>query len=149
VTLDELAAMVKRGKKFLVYEAKTGADITRSVLAQIVFDQENSTAHDSTRTRPEQMEEHSRTRAQNRTFDWSLATAFVIGRLRRNEESTIVGTVARVVHPNPLPDPGGGIVISHAVFAFGMQRRIGVAFLTPGSSPDPFSVGCFWAASQP
>jgi len=37
VTLDELAAMVKRGKKFLVYEAKTGADITRSVLAQIVF----------------------------------------------------------------------------------------------------------------
>ena len=42
VTLDELAAMVKRGKNFLVYDAKTGADITQSVLAQIVFEQENS-----------------------------------------------------------------------------------------------------------
>jgi polyhydroxyalkanoate synthesis repressor PhaR len=41
VTLDELAAMVKRGRNFLVYDAKTGADITRSVLAQIVFEQEN------------------------------------------------------------------------------------------------------------
>jgi polyhydroxyalkanoate synthesis regulator protein len=41
VTLDELAAMVKRGKNFLVYDAKTGADITQSVLAQIVFEQEN------------------------------------------------------------------------------------------------------------
>jgi polyhydroxyalkanoate synthesis regulator protein len=42
VTLDELAAMVKRGKDFLVYDAKTGADITRSVLAQIAFEQENA-----------------------------------------------------------------------------------------------------------
>jgi polyhydroxyalkanoate synthesis regulator protein len=42
VTLDELAAMVKRGKNFLVYDAKTGADLTQSVLAQIVFEQENS-----------------------------------------------------------------------------------------------------------
>jgi polyhydroxyalkanoate synthesis repressor PhaR len=41
VTLDELAAMVKRGRNFLVYDAKTGADITRSVLAQIIFEQEN------------------------------------------------------------------------------------------------------------
>ena len=41
VTLDELAAMVKRGKNFLVYDAKTGADITQSVLAQIVFEQKN------------------------------------------------------------------------------------------------------------
>jgi len=39
VTLDELAAMMKRGKNFLVYDAKTGVDITRSVLAQIVFEQ--------------------------------------------------------------------------------------------------------------
>jgi polyhydroxyalkanoate synthesis repressor PhaR len=38
VTLDELAAMVKRGRNFLVYDAKTGADITRSVLAQIAFE---------------------------------------------------------------------------------------------------------------
>jgi len=42
VTLDELAAMMKRGKNFLVYDSKTGADITQSVLAQIVFHQENS-----------------------------------------------------------------------------------------------------------
>jgi polyhydroxyalkanoate synthesis repressor PhaR len=42
VTLSDLGAMVKRGKDFLVYDAKTGADITRSVLAQIVFEQENS-----------------------------------------------------------------------------------------------------------
>jgi polyhydroxyalkanoate synthesis repressor PhaR len=42
VTLNDLGAMVKQGKDFLVYDAKTGADITRSVLAQIVFEQENS-----------------------------------------------------------------------------------------------------------
>ena len=42
VPLDDLGAMVKRGKEFLVYDAKTGADITRSVLAQIVFERENS-----------------------------------------------------------------------------------------------------------
>jgi polyhydroxyalkanoate synthesis repressor PhaR len=42
VTLDALAAMVKQGKNFLVYDAKTRADITRSVLAQIAFDRENS-----------------------------------------------------------------------------------------------------------
>jgi polyhydroxyalkanoate synthesis repressor PhaR len=42
VTLDDLAAMVKRRKNFLVYDAKTGADITRAVLAQIAFEQENS-----------------------------------------------------------------------------------------------------------
>ena len=42
VTLDELAAMMKRGRNFLVYDAKTGIDITRSVLTQIVLEQENS-----------------------------------------------------------------------------------------------------------
>lgn len=40
-TLDELAAIVKRGRNFLVTDGKTGVDITRSVLAQIVFEQEN------------------------------------------------------------------------------------------------------------
>jgi polyhydroxyalkanoate synthesis repressor PhaR len=33
--------MVKEGEDFLVYDAKTGDDITRSVLAQIIFEQEN------------------------------------------------------------------------------------------------------------
>ena len=41
VTLEDLAAMVKNGEDFLVYDAKTGDDITRSVLAQIIFEQEN------------------------------------------------------------------------------------------------------------
>jgi polyhydroxyalkanoate synthesis repressor PhaR len=41
VTLEDLASMVKVGEDFLVYDAKTGDDITRSVLAQIIFEQEN------------------------------------------------------------------------------------------------------------
>jgi polyhydroxyalkanoate synthesis repressor PhaR len=41
VTLDDLAAMKKRGKSFLVHDAKTGVDITRAVLAQIAFVEEN------------------------------------------------------------------------------------------------------------
>lgn len=41
VTLEDLATMVKNGEDFLVYDAKTGDDITRSVLAQIIFEQEN------------------------------------------------------------------------------------------------------------
>jgi polyhydroxyalkanoate synthesis repressor PhaR len=41
VTLEDLAAMVKNGEDFLVYDAKTSEDITRSVLTQIIFEQEN------------------------------------------------------------------------------------------------------------
>src|SRR6266540_742997 len=41
VTLEDLAAMVKAGEDFVVFDAKTGEDITRSVLTQIIFDQEN------------------------------------------------------------------------------------------------------------
>src|SRR5216110_3951991 len=41
VTLEDLAAMVKGGEDFIVYDAKTGEDITRQVLAQIIFEQEN------------------------------------------------------------------------------------------------------------
>ena len=40
VTLEDLASMVKEGEDFLVYDAKSGEDITRSVLAQIIFEQE-------------------------------------------------------------------------------------------------------------
>ncbi|WP_293855499.1 polyhydroxyalkanoate synthesis repressor PhaR [uncultured Alsobacter sp.] len=40
VTLDDLAAMVKGGEDFVVYDAKTSEDITRPVLAQIIFEQE-------------------------------------------------------------------------------------------------------------
>ena len=41
VTLEDLAAMVKAGEDFIVHDAKTGEDITRSVLTQIIFEQEN------------------------------------------------------------------------------------------------------------
>jgi polyhydroxyalkanoate synthesis repressor PhaR len=41
VTLDDLSVMVKGGTDFLVYDAKTGEDITRSVLTQIIFEEEN------------------------------------------------------------------------------------------------------------
>src|SRR6201988_4290059 len=41
VTLEDLATMVKEGENFVVYDAKTNEDITRSVLAQIIFEQEN------------------------------------------------------------------------------------------------------------
>ena len=40
VTLEDLATMVKRGDDFVVYDAKTSEEITRSVLAQIIFEQE-------------------------------------------------------------------------------------------------------------
>jgi polyhydroxyalkanoate synthesis repressor PhaR len=41
VTLEDLASMVKAGEDFIVHDAKTGEDITRQVLAQIIFEQEN------------------------------------------------------------------------------------------------------------
>src|ERR1700749_3666418 len=41
VTLADLAAMVKSGEDFVVFDAKSGEDITRSVLTQIIFEQEN------------------------------------------------------------------------------------------------------------
>jgi polyhydroxyalkanoate synthesis repressor PhaR len=40
VTLDDLALMVKSGDDFVVQDAKSGDDITRSVLTQIIFEQE-------------------------------------------------------------------------------------------------------------
>ncbi len=40
VTLDDLSGMVKEGGEFVVYDAKTGEDITRSVLTQIIVEEE-------------------------------------------------------------------------------------------------------------
>jgi polyhydroxyalkanoate synthesis repressor PhaR len=40
VTLEHLSEMVKEGVDFVVYDAKTNDDITRSVLTQIIFDEE-------------------------------------------------------------------------------------------------------------
>lgn len=41
VTLDHLAQMVKEGTDFVVFDAKTGEDITRSVLTQIIVEEES------------------------------------------------------------------------------------------------------------
>ncbi|MBV8334628.1 MAG: polyhydroxyalkanoate synthesis repressor PhaR [Alphaproteobacteria bacterium] len=40
VTLDDLARLIKDGGDFVAYDAKTGEDITRSVLTQIIVEQE-------------------------------------------------------------------------------------------------------------
>jgi polyhydroxyalkanoate synthesis repressor PhaR len=41
VTLDQLCQMVQEGVDFVVYDAKTGEDITRSVLTQIIVEEES------------------------------------------------------------------------------------------------------------
>ncbi|MDZ5646290.1 polyhydroxyalkanoate synthesis repressor PhaR [Nitrospirillum sp. BR 11828] len=41
VTLDHLCQMVKDGTDFVVYDAKSGDDITRSVLTQIIVEEES------------------------------------------------------------------------------------------------------------
>jgi polyhydroxyalkanoate synthesis repressor PhaR len=41
VTLDHLCAMVKSGRDFVVYDAKSGEDITRQVLTQIIVEEES------------------------------------------------------------------------------------------------------------
>lgn len=40
ITLDDLRELVTEGTDFVVYDAKSGEDITRAVLAQIIFEQE-------------------------------------------------------------------------------------------------------------
>ena len=40
ITLENLAEMVRQGRVFTVYDAKTNEDITRSVLTQIIVEQE-------------------------------------------------------------------------------------------------------------
>src|SRR6202041_3262273 len=41
VTLDHLCEMVKEGTDFEVHDARTGEDITRKVLTQIIFEEES------------------------------------------------------------------------------------------------------------
>ena len=43
VTLEDLAEMVRRGEDFKVIDAKSGDDLTRSVLTQIIFEEESKT----------------------------------------------------------------------------------------------------------
>ncbi len=45
VTLDHLCEMVKDGVEFEVRDARSGEDITRQVLAQIIFEEENKGQH--------------------------------------------------------------------------------------------------------
>lgn len=42
VTLDDLAVMVKENTDFIVYDAKSGEDLTRQILTQIIFEEENN-----------------------------------------------------------------------------------------------------------
>jgi polyhydroxyalkanoate synthesis repressor PhaR len=41
VTLDELSKMVRLGEQFVVYDAKSGEDLTRSVLTQIILEEDS------------------------------------------------------------------------------------------------------------
>lgn len=41
ITLDTLAEMVRAGRDFVVYDAKSGEDITRAVLTQIIVEEES------------------------------------------------------------------------------------------------------------
>ena len=41
ITLEDLSTMVKEGVDFVVYDAKSGEDITRKVLTQIIFEEES------------------------------------------------------------------------------------------------------------
>jgi polyhydroxyalkanoate synthesis repressor PhaR len=41
VTLEDLAAMVRAGRDFAVYDAKSGDEITRAVLTQIIVEEES------------------------------------------------------------------------------------------------------------
>jgi polyhydroxyalkanoate synthesis repressor PhaR len=41
VTLEDLTAMIREGEEFAVYDAKTGEDITRSVLTRIVYERKH------------------------------------------------------------------------------------------------------------
>ena len=45
VTLDDLCIMVKKGEEFIVYDAKSGEDLTRQILTQIIFEQEARGEH--------------------------------------------------------------------------------------------------------
>jgi len=40
VTLEDLGRMVREGEEFVVYDARTGEDITRSVLTQIILEED-------------------------------------------------------------------------------------------------------------
>jgi polyhydroxyalkanoate synthesis repressor PhaR len=41
VTLEELSRMVRAGQNFVVYDAKTGEDLTRSILTQIILEEDS------------------------------------------------------------------------------------------------------------
>ena len=45
VTLEDLCNMVKEGADFIVYDAKSGEDLTRQILTQVIFEQESQGEH--------------------------------------------------------------------------------------------------------
>lgn len=44
ITLENLAEMIRKGRDFVVFDAKTGEDITRQVLTQIIVEEEGKGA---------------------------------------------------------------------------------------------------------
>ncbi len=45
ITLEDVRELVKRGEEFLVQDAKSGEDLTRQILTQIIFEQELNGHH--------------------------------------------------------------------------------------------------------
>lgn len=45
IVLEDLAKMIRAGQDFIVYDAKTNEDITRSILTQIIFEEEGKGNH--------------------------------------------------------------------------------------------------------
>ena len=45
ITLEDLCERVKKGQAFIVVDAKSGHDLTRQILTQIIFEQESKGAH--------------------------------------------------------------------------------------------------------
>jgi len=66
VTLENLAEMVRNGEDFVVNDAKSGDDITRSVLAQIIFEEEAN--HEKSRGNPGESEGVVRRKSSNFEF---------------------------------------------------------------------------------
>jgi polyhydroxyalkanoate synthesis repressor PhaR len=100
VTLEDLSHMVREGIDFTVCDAKTGEDITRTVLTQIIFEEEGkgTTLLESFGAAPFQMMEDMTKR--NVAMFQQAMTAF--------NPFALAGEAARRGHPNAEPAPASG-----------------------------------------
>ena len=133
VTLDHLCRMVKDGIEFAVYDAKTGEDITRSVLTQIIVEEEAKTGQNLLPTSflrqlisfygdnmqqmmlPQYLDFSLRSFAENQEkmrsyMTDTLESVFPFSSMeemgKRNME--IFETAMRAFNPFPAPDKGQG-----------------------------------------